>query len=65
MEPPLPISKTFEPHGDMQQFRLEGLTEFTCVQCGKTKKSKLVVVQNQDWTSLICNGCYGELLAKQ
>ncbi len=65
MKQPITVAKTFEPHGNMQQFRLQELTEFTCARCGNAKKSKLVTVQNKDWTSLVCNGCYGELRSKQ
>lgn len=64
MPQPSNIVKTFPKRGDMQQFRLEQLTEFTCIRCGKSKKSKLVVVKEDDWSKLLCNGCYGELLSK-
>jgi len=68
MDQPMPapsqIVKTFPKQGDMQQFRLAELHEFTCERCGKTKKSKPVVFQDDDWTKLLCNGCYGLLLSK-
>lgn len=40
-------------------------TEFTCQRCGKPKKSKTIILWNDNnQTKTICNGCYGELLSK-
>ena len=64
MNAPAPVTKTFEPQGNLQQFRLEKLVEFSCNECGKSKKSKLVVIKNGDWAVMVCNGCYGEAISK-
>ena len=45
MPAPSEIVKTFPKQGDMQQFRFAELHEFACERCGKTKKSKLFVLQ--------------------
>lgn len=47
----------------MQQFRIAELTAFHCFRCGQSKKSRLVVVYENDWNRLLCNGCYGRLLS--
>jgi predicted RNA-binding Zn-ribbon protein involved in translation (DUF1610 family) len=64
-QPPSKIVKTFPPKGTLQQFRLEKLHEFECSRCRALKKSKLVVVEDGDWTKLLCNGCYGNTLSKE
>lgn len=65
MPPPEKIAKEFPREGDLQLFRLEKLHEFLCVRCQKQKKSKMVVVQDGDWSKLLCNGCYGLALSKK
>jgi len=57
--------KTFSPRGDFQQFRMESPVAFDCPHCKKMKKSKLVAVKDGNWEELFCNGCYGQLLAKE
>jgi hypothetical protein len=63
-QPPSRIMKTYPPKGNLQQFRLEQLHKFDCARCQETKRSKLVVVDNGDWSRLLCNGCYGHVLSK-
>jgi hypothetical protein len=65
MKKPLPaeIVKTYPQRGVMQQFRITELTAFHCFRCGQSKKSRLVVVYENDWNRLLCNGCYGQLLS--
>jgi hypothetical protein len=65
MKKPLPteIVKTYPQRGSMQQFRITELIAFHCFRCGQSKKSKLVVVYENDWNHLLCNGCYGWLLS--
>lgn len=65
MKKPLPseIVKTYPQRGAMQQFRISELTAFHCFRCGQSKKSRLVVVYENDWNRLLCNGCYGRLLS--
>ncbi|HLO18803.1 MAG TPA: hypothetical protein VK206_28485 [Anaerolineales bacterium] len=65
MKKPLPteIVKTYPRRGVMQQFRIVELTAFHCFRCGQSKKSRLVVVYENDWNRLLCNGCYGRLLS--
>jgi len=57
------VIKTYPRRGSMQQFRLDALTAFDCFRCHRTKKSKLVVVYDDDWNRFLCNGCYGFLLS--
>ena len=65
MKKPLPkeIVKTYPQRGAMQQFRITELSAFHCFKCGQSKKSRLVVVYENDWNRLLCNGCYGWLLS--
>ena len=65
MPAPEKITKEFPKEGDLQLFRLEKLHELKCVRCQDTKKSKLVVVQGDDWNKLLCNGCYGLAMLKK
>jgi hypothetical protein len=57
------LVKTYSQRGPMQQFRIIELTAFHCFRCGQSKKSKLVVVYENDWNRLLCNACYGRLLS--
>ena len=43
------------------QYRYESVVDFNCK---KSKKSKLIVVYNEDWSKIICNGCYGTSIMK-
>ena len=61
--PPAPIVKTYPPRGPLSQFRLERATPFACFRCGQEKKAKLVTVYADDWSRVLCNGCYGCLLS--
>jgi transcription elongation factor Elf1 len=65
MPAPEKIAKEFPKEGDLQLFRLEKSHEFQCIRCQEQKKSKLVVVQSDDWSKLLCNGCYGLLLSQR
>jgi hypothetical protein len=65
MPPPGNIIKEFPKAGDLQLFRLETLHEFQCLRCQAQKKSKLVTVPGDDWSKLLCNGCYGLLMSKK
>jgi hypothetical protein len=49
----------------MQLLGMEKLHDFECVRCGVINPSKLVLVQAGDWSSLLCNGCYGLLKSKK
>lgn len=53
------ISKKYKGKKEFQQYRYEKIVQYRCAQCGKKKKSKLIVVVNDDWEKIICNGCYG------
>ena len=53
------ISKKYKERIGYQQFRYEKIVEFKCLQCKKEKKSKLIVVVNNNWEKIMCNGCYG------
>ena len=65
MEKNIPIIKKSEtPYGELQQFVLEEISEFTCLRCKKNKVSKRVAIHKNDWSKQICNGCYGFLLSK-
>lgn len=65
MPPPEKIAKEFPKEGDLQLFRLEKLHEFLCVRCQSKKKAKLVAIQGDAWSKLLCNGCYGLLQSKK
>jgi hypothetical protein len=65
VEKNIPIIKKSEiPYGELQQFVLEKISEFTCLRCKKNKVSKRVAIHKNDWSKQICNGCYGFLLSK-
>lgn len=57
------ITKTYPARGPMQQFRLAEISSFRCFRCGNTKRSKLITTYNGNWSSRLCNGCYGRLIA--
>ncbi len=57
------IAKTYPSRGPMQQYRLASSCSFACFRCHQAKTSKLVTVANGSWSSLLCNGCYGRLVA--
>lgn len=57
------VIKTYPQRGPLQQYRVASATAFGCFRCGRTKTSKLVTVFRGDWERLLCNGCYGRLLA--
>jgi len=65
MEKNIPsVKKSETPYGELQQFVLEKILEFTCLSCKKNKVSKRVAIHKNDWSKQICNGCYGMLLSK-
>lgn len=53
------LVKKYGRKEEYAQYRYESVVDFNCYKCGNTKKSKLVVVYNDDWSKIICNGCYG------
>jgi hypothetical protein len=57
------VIKSFPENGQMQLMRLRVAAEFHCSRCNTKKKATLVAVVSGDWNRLLCNGCYGELLA--
>ena len=59
------ITKTYKPQHGYCLVRLEKAVTFTCVRCGKAKTSKLQATREGDPVSKVCNGCYGEVLAKK
>lgn len=61
----LDVVKEFRAFGPLQLFRLAKVHTFTCDRCKRKKTSKLVVNKNGDWSTLICNGCYGWLRSRQ
>ena len=60
---PSNVAKRYPRRGPLQQWRFAEATAFTCVRCGRTKRSKLISVYMGDWTKRLCNGCYGRLLS--
>ncbi|HEX5512438.1 MAG TPA: hypothetical protein VFX41_12045 [Actinomycetales bacterium] len=60
--PPAAVVKTMAPRGPLQQYRVATATPFTCARCGAGKKSKLLTTVSADWDSLLCNGCYGNVV---
>lgn len=57
------IVKHYPPSGPLSQHRLAKATSFSCGRCGGDKTSKLVTTVGGVWEPLLCNGCYGWLLA--
>lgn len=55
--------KTMPPRGPLQQYRLATSVPFDCHRCGRGKTSKLLTVVDHDPRRLLCNGCYGRLVA--
>src|SRR3712207_2799201 len=62
-QPPAPIVKTYPRRGPLSQVRLERAMPFACFRCGREKKAKLQTLYDDDWSRLLCNGCYGRLLS--
>ena len=58
------ISTKYAERGQLQQYRYGNSVEFVCDKCSKKKKSKLIVVVDDDWGRIMCNGCYGNTLSK-
>jgi hypothetical protein len=61
--PTVPVVKVYPPRGPLQQFRFARPVPFRCFRCGHTKVSKLQSVYAGDWDRVLCNACYGRLLA--
>jgi hypothetical protein len=55
--------KTYDVRGPLQQFRLPATHTFDCWRCGSAKTAKLLTIVDGDPERLLCNGCYGRLLA--
>lgn len=60
---PAGVVKTMPPRGPLQQYRVDQSVQFACHRCGQEKTSKLVTVLDGDGNRLVCNGCYGRLVA--
>ncbi|KAK2028977.1 hypothetical protein LX32DRAFT_639491 [Colletotrichum zoysiae] len=60
--PHFDVIKQFPPRGKWQLHRLGATAKFTCCQCKRPKTSKLVAVEEGQWSQLCCNGCYGTRL---
>ena len=58
------VSTALPARGRLQQFRLQDRVAFRCTRCDREKTSRLVCVVAGNWSSLLCNGCYG-LLSKE
>lgn len=71
--PDLVITKEYPPQGNLQRFRVNKETTFTCVRCKKKIKSKILVVRDGDWTGglgdseggFLCEACYFVLLSEE
>ncbi|RWQ93478.1 hypothetical protein C8Q69DRAFT_473720 [Paecilomyces variotii] len=57
------IVKAYPPRGSLQQYRLSQSTNFQCTRCKQDKKAKLVTIIDGNWDNLLCNACYGNILA--
>ncbi len=60
---PYEVVKTYPSRGLWRQYRLAKATPFTCNRCELQKTVKLVVIIDNKWDALLCNGCYGLLLS--
>ena len=47
------VKKSETPYGELQQFVLEKILEFTCLSCKKNKVSKRVAIHKNDWSKQI------------
>lgn len=63
--PGFKVVKKYSPQGEWTLNRLESATGFTCGQCNKEKKAKLVATRHGNWNDVSCNGCYGLRLSKK
>ena len=59
------VIKRFPENRNMQLVCLRVPSEFRCSRCGKAKKAKLLAVVADDWTRLLCNGCYEEAMTQR
>ena len=57
------LVKKYGERGSFQQYRYEKVVDFNCNMCRKDKKAKLIAVYEDDWSKIICNGCYGRNLS--
>jgi hypothetical protein len=62
---PSTVTKQYKPHGEWTLHRLETATDFSCSQCKKQKKTKLMATKTGSWDDLCCNGCYGKMISKE
>lgn len=59
------IVKDYPRRGPFSLCRVESHVVFHCSRCQQDKASKLVAVREGDEKSLLCNGCYGLLVARE
>ncbi|MFG3601068.1 hypothetical protein [Micromonospora chersina] len=59
------VSTMLPARGRLQQYRLQAPVAFRCTRCERDKTSRLICLVNGSWSSLLCNGCHGHLLAKE
>ena len=60
---PRDVARSYPPRGLLRQYRLVTSATFHCFSCGVSKTSRLITTYKGCWDSLLCNGCYGRLLA--
>lgn len=53
------IESSYPVHGPLRLYRLTSAVVFHCHRCGVDKKSRLAATVFDDWTRLLCDGCYG------
>jgi hypothetical protein len=60
---PSSLAQVYRARGPIQKFRFAEASAFVCFRCEQAKKSKLIAVYNQDWSTCLCTGCYRHLLS--
>ncbi len=57
------VIKRFPEKGNMQLVCLRTVARFECSHCRAGKQAKLLAVVSGDWNKLVCENCYGKLIA--
>jgi hypothetical protein len=61
-QPPVPVTRTFDPVGQLQLHSLGKLARFHCIRCQQDKMADLLATTAGDWTQTVCYRCYERLL---
>ena len=59
-----PVVAALPSRGDVRQYRVTRSVQFRCVRCGRAKTARLIALLGNDTAHPLCNGCYGNILAR-